>query len=140
MARICLLKAKMLRLYLSFKELSGSALKSIMRDLQSWQEALPEEMHFEASGQEHLEIETRRSILHVHLLYLGAVMLLYRRVVSQFPLSRVKETMSGPFQQPLSDVFINQSSQAALAAGMSAKILKLLQEDESIFKRCWLVM
>lgn len=140
MARICILKADILRMHLVFKELTVPAIDSIRRDLLVWHQELPEVMRVEASQHDGLQIETRRSILHLHLLYLGAIMLLYRRIATQFLQSYATRATPTLMQLPLRDAFAKQSADAIVAAGTSARIAKLLLEDDSVFKHCWLVM
>jgi hypothetical protein len=43
-------------------------------------------------------------------------------------------------QSPLQELVLELTSEVSLAASTSARILKLLLEDNSIFRRCWLVM
>lgn len=140
MTKICILKTNILRMQLSVKELTVSPLRSITEDLRSWYAELPEMMRLEASGQENLAVETRRSILHVHLLYLGAKKFLYRRVVSHFLQSYMQGLPAKISQSPLQELVLELTSEVSLAASTSARILKLLLEDNSIFRRCWLVM
>lgn len=82
MTKICLIKADILRMNLGFKEISVGAIGSVTHDLQQWYKELPSLVRLEAAGQDDVPVETQRSIMQVHLLYLGAIMLLYRRVAS----------------------------------------------------------
>lgn len=139
MARICLLKAEILRMHLVFKDLTSPAVHSIKRDLQAWYEELPENLQLEKTAHENVAIGTRRSILHLHMLYLGAIMLLYRRVATQFLQSYAIGGQNSLHMHPR-DAFVQQSAEAILAASTSARIVKLLLEDDGVFKHCWLVM
>jgi len=140
MSKLCLLKADILRMHLAFRDLTTAAMDSISRDLQSWYQDLPQSMHLDMVGREDLALETKRSIFHVHLLYLGAIMLLYRRIASQYlqTYSVTKERTA--WQMPIGEAVARHSSEAVLAASTSARILRLLLEDDGVFKRCWLVM
>ena len=140
MTKICLLKAEILRMHLAFKDLTELAMQSILKNLRMWYKQLPDVMRMDAIGRESLALETRRSILHLHLLYLGAIMLLYRRVVSQFLRSRYTGRKRDILPMPIEGLLLDHSIEAVLAASTSSKILKLLLEDNSIFKRCWIVM
>ncbi|KAH7123287.1 nitrate assimilation regulatory protein nirA [Dactylonectria estremocensis] len=140
MAKICILKADILRMQVAFKELTIPAMQSILKDLQNWHRELPEAMRVEASGNTNHTVETRRSIMHVHLLYLGAIMLLYRRVASQFLQSYALTPYQKTLPIPLHGLVAEHSAEAVLSAGTSARIIKLLLDDDSIFKRCWLVI
>lgn len=140
MTKICILKADILRMHLTVNDLSAPAMERITRDLGDWYEELPQEMHLESSGREDLAVETKQSIMHVHLLYLGAVMLLYRRIATNFIQSRATGASAAILQPPLQGLVLAQAGEIALTANSSARILKLLLEDNSIYKRCWLVM
>lgn len=142
MARICLLKADILRMHLAFKELTIPAVESIRKDLQTWYQELPEAMRLEASGHDDLPVEIKRSILHLHMLYLGAIMLLYRRVATQFlqGFATTGAIPGGFLDFHTREMFVRQSADAILAASTSARIVKLLLEDNGVFKHCWLVM
>ncbi|KAH7131133.1 nitrate assimilation regulatory protein nirA [Dactylonectria macrodidyma] len=140
MAKICILKADILRMQVAFKDLTIPAMQSILKDLQNWHRELPEAMRVEASGNADHSVETRRSIMHVHLLYLGAIMLLYRRVASQFLQSYAPTPYQNALPIPLHGLVAEHSAEAVLSASTSARIMKLLLDDDSIFKRCWLVI
>ncbi|KAH8898589.1 hypothetical protein GQ53DRAFT_712005 [Thozetella sp. PMI_491] len=140
LVRIAFLKAHMLRVHLAFKDLTLLTIRSIMSDLQEWYRKLPKELRLSNLGQEGLPVEAKRSLCHVHLLYLGAIMLLYRRIASQFALSSNIDRNRTVQWKPMEEVIVKYSKEAIAAAEHSARILKLLMEDHGIFKRCWLVI
>ncbi|KAI1368504.1 hypothetical protein F5Y08DRAFT_335715 [Xylaria arbuscula] len=132
MAKIAVLKARILHMDLAFQYLTPGSLNSMTRDLQDWHDKLPLQMRLQ-NLEANLSLELRRSIYHVHLLYLGAHMLLFRRIVAENirrdpNLSRSKELHS------------EQCPAALIAARMSASIFKLLLDENGIFRRCWLVI
>jgi len=127
-------------MHLSFRGLTAQTMTSITNDLHTWYWDLPEAMRIEATSQGGLAVATKRSILHVHLLYLGAMMLMYRTAASQFVRSFATGTPSVASQTPLRGLVAEQGAEAVLAANTSARILQLLLKDDGIFKRCWLVM
>jgi hypothetical protein len=140
MAKICLLKAEILRMHLVFTDITTVAMTAIRMDLQHWYQQLPEEMRLDATGQDDISLESRRTVLHVHLLYLGTVMLLYRRIAAQVLQQYTTGCIMGRLQTSLPKTVIELSEESALAARTSARIVKLLHEDDGVFKRCWLVM
>jgi hypothetical protein len=140
MARICLLKAEILRMHLVFKDLTSPAVDTIRGDLQAWYDELPEPLRLQVTGHDDLPVETKRSILHLHMLYLGAMMLLYRRVTTQFLKSYAHGGRNSILHLHPRETFVQQSAEAVLAASTSARIVKLLLEDDGVFKHCWLVM
>ena len=140
MTKICRLKADILRMHLGFKEISVGAIGSVTHDLQQWYEELPSPIRLETTGQDNAPLETQRNIMHVHLLYLGTIMLLYRRVASGQLLAFLREHWSEESHIPSNEQLVDASHQAILAATTSARILKLLFDNNAIFSRCWLVV
>ncbi|KAI1302600.1 hypothetical protein F5Y03DRAFT_361226 [Xylaria venustula] len=140
MTKIAVLKAKILHMHLAFKYLATEPLNSIIRDLQAWYEQLPPQMKLQSEPEHDVPLEAKRSICHVHLLYLGAIMLLFRRIVAEN--TRVgRPDISLPIlRHPSSDLLSKQGPNALIAANTSAKILKLMLDENSIFQRCWLII
>ena len=116
------------------------SVESIVRDLQDWYDRLAPELRLERMGEVDMPLEARCSLFHVHLLYLGAIMLLYRRVASQYlqfwNIEPEQETLPGVHRDRIAEY----SERALLAATNSARILKLSLDEGGVFKRCWLVM
>lgn len=140
MAKIALLKAKVMRMHLAFKDLTPLSIRSIMDDLQSWYKRLPPQMQLENILKEAPTASIRRSSFHVHLLYLGGMMLCYRRIASQMLQSSGTSWTHVPFPEDSMALVLEQCEQAVVAAASSARILRLMLQDQGIFKRCWLIM
>ena len=142
MTKISLLKAEMLRMHMAFKELTVLSLESILNDLQRWYEHLPREMLLDRLLSENriTDTEVRRSLYHVHLLYLGAIVLLYRRLASQ--IVRSCGFGDGHNIAPFSFTRMahNTAEQGVLAASQSARIVKIFLDESGIYRRCWLIM
>ena len=138
MTKICLLKADILRLHLTFKNINMRTLRTIAQDLQAWYHNLPPSMHLETSGEEELSADTSHTIMHVHLLYLGAIQLLHRRIASQYLRSYRLKSAASP--SPMCAIMMEHNLEASQAAALSARTLNLLLEDSCVFKRCWLVV
>ncbi|KAK8067302.1 hypothetical protein PG997_014049 [Apiospora hydei] len=134
MAKIALLKAKVMRMHLAFKELTPRSIQSIMDDLQTWYSRLPWQMRLENLMYSEHSASIRRSGFHVHLLYLGGMMLCYRRVAAQItqPMQQPREI---PFPEGEMTLLLDHCEQAVVAAATSARILRLLLEDNGVFKR-----
>jgi hypothetical protein len=144
MTKISLLKADILRMHLAFKELTDRAATSIMKDLDDWHSQLPPQMLLANIARDDLPFGYQLSIFHAHLLYLGAVILLYRRIASQFVQSFGllvgSNVQRAALWDPSENTFLNQMARSVMAAKHSARILGLLMDKHGIFKRCWLVM
>ncbi|KAJ9150367.1 Nitrate assimilation regulatory protein nirA [Pleurostoma richardsiae] len=140
MAKIAMLKVNILRMQLSFRDLSVLSTETITKDLQDWYGQLPHEMRLSNLGCEDLPVDLRRSIYFVNLLYLGAIMLLYRRIVYQFVrsfnLDKDRDILPRDFDKRLG----GPAEQSVLAAKHSTRILALLMSENGVFRRCWLVI
>ncbi|KAG9662619.1 hypothetical protein KCV03_g10254, partial [Aureobasidium melanogenum] len=78
--------------------------------------------------------ELRRTIYFVRLLYLGALMLLNRRIAIQSSCIDPNAKIS-----TCSDVSVSKlADDSTMAAEQSARILGLLLDEEGIFERCWI--
>ena len=140
MTKISILKAVILRMHLAFKDLTKLAVQAIMTDLKDWYDKLPQEMALATLAQSDLPHSVRRSIYYVHLLYLGAIMLLYRRVASQYNRSVAEGSDADGQQKFFEQLMLDHAEQGVLAAKTSARILGLLLRQVGCFKRCWVVM
>ena len=127
-------------MHLASKELTGLAMTSIMKDLQEWHGQLPDNMQIASLGRTDLTDTIRRSIYHVHLLYLGAIMLLYRRVALQYVRSFKNDQDRGGVWKPFETMLLSHAEQGVTAAKHSSRVLGLLMGEQGVFKRCWLVM
>ncbi|KAM5358925.1 hypothetical protein ACJZ2D_014875 [Fusarium nematophilum] len=140
MTKISLLNADILRMRLTSGEITTKAMDFIDKDLQDWHDLLPSQMHLPNLCRQELPVEARRSILATHLLYLGTRMLLYRRIASQFVRSAAAAQENNIVLTGYEDKFLNHADQGLTAARQSARILGLLQAEQGIFKRCWLII
>ncbi|OIW30222.1 hypothetical protein CONLIGDRAFT_714604 [Coniochaeta ligniaria NRRL 30616] len=140
MTKISILNAHILRMHLASEDLTALAIESIMADLQDWYRKLPPAMALATLGQSDLPNNVRRSIYYVHLLYLGAIMLVYRRVASQFNriigVNNKVNTQSKAFEQTM----LNHAEEGVLAAKASSRVLGLLLTQTGCFKRCWIII
>ncbi|KAK3393413.1 hypothetical protein B0H63DRAFT_554786 [Podospora didyma] len=140
MTKISLLKADILRVQLAFKELTGPALESIMKELRDWHDRLPSQMQLTNVGRSDIPDGILLSIFHAHLLYLGAIMLLYRRIASQFVRCFGFEQGKTDSWKAHETTLVNQTTEGVMAAKHSSRILGLMLEKKGIFKRCWVVI
>jgi hypothetical protein len=146
MTKISLLQARILRSHLALKVLTLDALDSALQALQSWHETLPPQLLLVNLGRTDMGEQDRRTIFYAHLLYLGAIILVYRRAVSQVVQgSRVGgdthlPTAADVSLQPLAATLLSQADKGMFAAKYTARILGLLLANREIVQRCWLVM
>ncbi|KAK4450192.1 nitrogen assimilation transcription factor nit-4 [Podospora aff. communis PSN243] len=146
MTKISLLQARILRSHLALKVLTPDALDSALQTLQTWHETLPPQLLLANLGRTDMSEQDRRTIFYAHLLYLGAIILVYRRVVSQVVQdSRVGTDINLPTAaevslQPLAGILLSQADKGMFAAKYTARILGLLLANRGIVQRCWLVI
>lgn len=127
-------------MHLASKDLTEAAIASVVADLQEWYHKLPPAMALATLGQSDLPNSVRRSIYYVHLLYLGAIMLLYRRIASQFNRSNGVDQQGNRRSKRFEQMMLNHAEQGVLAAKTSSRVLGLLLGQTGCFKRCWVVM
>jgi hypothetical protein len=127
-------------MHLSFRELTTLSVRSILDDLQTWYRRIPPQIKLYSEQHQNIDSLTKWSIYHVHLLYLGANVLLYRRMLAQHVKSWHTNADDDGQQPYLKKFFSDQGDQTIVAAKGSARILTLLLQECGIFKRCWLVI
>lgn len=114
--------------------------EAIVQDLQDWYDKLPQVLQLNNMNQVEMPLESRRSLLHMHLRYLGAIMLLYRRIAS-LHLQSLDIPSEHGLMLSLRNVRVEgHGERAFLAATSSARILKLSLDEGAAFKKCWLIM
>jgi hypothetical protein len=108
-----------------------------MQKLERWHQELPPYMQLKTLVGSAAGRNTSRSILLVHLTYLGSIILLTRKMVVELVttpngIPRIVEGSEEEAQHFL-DVCVG-------AARHVAKIVGILHSDGVIFRRCWLIM
>jgi len=134
MAKIAVLKADILKTMTPSNLASPAVMSKLRSDLRVWHEQIPRIMHLTNIVDLGVEKQHRHKIYFVHLLYLGALMLLQRCIMSQWITADNELSTS-----------LDLSSEAAecirdgyMAARHSARILDLLRQEGAVVKRCWI--
>lgn len=140
-AKISILKVEILRVHLTFKKITVLSFESVTRDLQSWYDKLPSSLYLHnLEENDALPPDVMRSAFHLHLLYMGATLLIYRRMASQYSYAFIQQSN----QQFLGDgpetIPIGLLKQGIDAARASAGICLVLLQDDAMSRRCWIVM
>jgi hypothetical protein len=140
MVKIAVLKRNILHINMASPRLAANTIKIIKKDLDRWYDELPPIMHLfnltKKDKSSSVSTELRRTIYFVHLLYLGALILLNRRVVVQSSPTELNDELS-----ICSGVSVDKlADDSAMAAEQSARILGLLLDEGGVFERCWIVM
>ncbi|KAK4246717.1 hypothetical protein C7999DRAFT_41873 [Corynascus novoguineensis] len=139
MTKIVLLKAGILRNHLAVPELTALGMDGIIRELQDWHEQLPEPMKLRSLYRTDWPPVVRWSIYHLHLLYHGAFMLVYRRIAAHcVRLQRAGAAATeSAFHEPN---LMNLVEQGVTSARDTARIVNLLLGEQGVFRRCWIVI
>lgn len=93
LAKIAVLKARMVYKLALFREPTLTGVSSMMADLRGWYAQLPHDMKMEYVGPT-LTVRLRTVVQYVQLMYLNAVMLLHRAVIAHSVKMRASETSS----------------------------------------------
>jgi hypothetical protein len=134
------LKRNILHINMASPRLAANTIKTVKKDLDRWYHELPPIMHLfnltKKDNSSTVSTELRRTIYFVHLLYLGALILLNRRVVVQSSPTELNDELS-----ICSCVSVDElADDSAVAAEQSSRILGLLLDEGGVFERCWIVM
>jgi hypothetical protein len=145
MTKISLLKARVLRAHLALKVLDKTSLDSALQALQVWHDQLPPQLLLTTLARTDLAAQDRRTLFYVHFFYLGAIILVYRRIISQAAQApRVNEQEGRervpPRRDNLGKDLLGYADRGIFAAKYTARLLGLLLAESGIVKRCWLVM
>jgi hypothetical protein len=140
MVKIAVLKRDILHINMASPRLAANTIKTVKKDLDQWYHELPPIMHLfnltKKNNSSGVSAELRRTLYFVHLLYLGALILLNRRVAVQSSCAELNAELS-----ICSDVSVSKlADDSVVAAEQSARILGLLLDEGGVFERCWIVM
>lgn len=111
-----------------------------MEKLEAWYFSLPPEMRIASllstDRPSALPVFQQRGLLFVHIVYLGAVILLHRRALAVLSIERVRGASDpGGLSQNLT--YYNTAVTAALHI---SRIFQAVDYEKNIFRRCWLCM
>jgi hypothetical protein len=133
--KIGFLMSDIMRCVYSASDCNLRAIEVHMQKLDTWHQELPEYMQLRTLLGSAVGLNTTRSILLVHLTYLGSIILLTRKVVVELLSPTVGGIVDGT-----SDEALHYLSVCLGAAKHIATIVGMLHSNGSIFRRCWLVM
>ncbi|KAF2005994.1 hypothetical protein P154DRAFT_518226 [Amniculicola lignicola CBS 123094] len=115
---------------------------ALAHKLERWRTNLPPILQLSSltSGEPtELTIYQKRAILMVHILYLGAVILLYRQLL----VATAEKHLAGDAKWELdltADDARTYVHECALAAQQTVRILRLIAFDGTLTKRCWIMI
>jgi hypothetical protein len=139
MTRISLKSAEILRSYAHGYEINHNTIQSVSNEIRVWYARLPPELRLSYLSKDHLSNEARQAVYHIQLLYLGAIMFLYRRVITHVMQVQRREKPFQPVDNGLTYLG-SYMEDGLIATRHSARVLTLLQSEEGVYKKYWLAM
>lgn len=136
-ATIAVLKATTMRMLWACSDVPGllRSLRDLQEQLGEWYGRLPYEaqlVHLGGNGRNPL----KSSIYYVHLLHLGAIMLMFRHCLAGLQFPRDRESLSDE-QRSTMNAALNDGLQAAQH---SAQMTFLIQHISQSVRHCWTMM
>lgn len=136
-AKIAVLKAKTMRKLSRCPDAANLlvSIQSLRNQLRDWYEALPPEAQLLQLGTD-TRIPMKTSIYYVHLLHLGAVMLMFRYCVSGLKSEGSRSKLNEEERKIAGETL----SDGLLAAQQSARIVSLIRDASQSVRHCWVTM
>ena len=134
MAKVATLKANILATISGSKVLSPGLISSIRINLSAWHTHLPRRMRLLTMVEMGIEQQHQHKIYFVHLLYLGALMLLQRCIMFHW-LTGEEDTEA---RLAVCTETLESIQDGYMAARQSVRILALLKQEGGAVKRCWI--
>ncbi|CAN9429621.1 unnamed protein product [Alternaria alternata] len=111
--------------------------------LENWREEIPHALQIPtllSSEAQDLTVYQRRAVFMVHIMYLGALVLLYRQLlVASAEAQLIDSTPSSLNNISVEDVK-RYRQECAMAAQNIARMLGLISFDGTLTKRCWIII
>lgn len=139
--RLALIAAEISRRLASPELATGDKIANLAEKLEEWRRELPNNLRYsELMGQDASDLSKyqKRAGLQIHMMYLGARILLYRQ-----PLVSEAETHLLPENRNLAFPVVDTSTyikECAQAGQQMASILRTMRFDGTLCKRCWLLI
>ncbi|KAF2683047.1 hypothetical protein K458DRAFT_49822 [Lentithecium fluviatile CBS 122367] len=110
--------------------------------LESWRMGVPHALQITtltSDNPPNLTLYQRRAILMVHIMYLGALILLYRQLLVAAAETQLTDGVAMAITLPPDDAQIYRN-ECAMAGQQIARILQLISFDGTLTKRCWIII
>ncbi|KAF2101835.1 hypothetical protein NA57DRAFT_73276 [Rhizodiscina lignyota] len=138
MTKVSILTARVVRVLFGSEAAGMNEIAAVTADLRQWHTNLALELHLEAVRISDAPPEVLVPINFIHMIYYGALMLIYRRVMlASAQRDDVLSVLTQDDMYPQVSVYCEDGMNAARS---SATILGRLHDDNVIFKKCWLVI
>lgn len=136
-ASIAVLKARTMRTLWACSDVADllTSIHNLQGQLREWYERLPLTVQLSQMGTD-VHIPLKTSIYYVHLLHLGAVMLMFRHGLAGLQASKDRTALSVE-QRILLDKTLDDG---IMAAQQSVRMVHLLRESSRSVRHCWVTM
>ncbi|KAH9875665.1 hypothetical protein IAQ61_003129 [Plenodomus lingam] len=142
MSKIGLIAAEIAKTLASPELVTRENIQMLTQKLENWRLDVPPMLQIPAltsNASPDLTVFQRRAILMVHIMYLGALVLLYRQLLVATAEAQLTDGAAAHSNFSADDARIYRS-ECATAAQQIARILKLISSDGTLTRRCWIVI
>jgi len=142
MSKIGLIAAEIAKTLASPDVATRENISTLAQKLEHWRMGVPIMMQIPTLTSENPPDLTRfqcRAILMVHIMYLGALILLYRQLLVATAEMQLTDGAAVPADFSMADVH-RYRNECATAAQQIARLLKLIHYDGTLTKRCWIII
>ncbi|KAF2439468.1 hypothetical protein P171DRAFT_123151 [Karstenula rhodostoma CBS 690.94] len=141
-SRIGLVAADISKALCSPESVTRETIQTLTDQLETWRSEVPQMLSIgslTSSNPPPMTLYQRRAILMVHIMYLGAVILLYRQLLVATAEMQLTDGTSWDLDLSVADAK-RYRNECALAGQQVARILRLISFDGTLTTRCWLVI
>ena len=135
MCKVALLTGRILRDVYQAQRVDNNAINSYKAELESWLFSLPHFMRIDSLLNNGSNQIPMRPIFLVHLLYLTAMTLIYRRILSEFA-DRPESLISTTTMEDIK----NQLDACLWSGRQVSRILSVAMLNSAILRKCWMFM
>ncbi|KAF2267758.1 hypothetical protein CC78DRAFT_47047 [Lojkania enalia] len=114
----------------------------LTRKLETWRMEVPLMLQMPALTSDNppdITLYQRRAVLMVHIMYLGALILLYRQLLVAAMETQLTDGAAWTSDIPVDDAK-RYRNECALAAQQVSRIMRLISFDGTLTKRCWIMI
>lgn len=111
--------------------------------LEKWREEIPHALQIPtllSTEAQDLTVYQRRAVFMVHIMYLGALVLLYRQLLVASAEAQLIDSTPSPLNNISVEDVKRYRQECAMAAQNIARMLGLISFDGTLTKRCWIII
>ncbi|KAI8930850.1 hypothetical protein NX059_011869 [Plenodomus lindquistii] len=142
MSKIALIAAEIAKTLASPELATRSNITTLTHKLEQWRLEVPLMLQIPTLTSDNppdMTIFERRAVLMLHIMYLGALVLLYRQLLVATAETQLTDGAASHHNIAANDARIYRN-ECAIAAQQIARILDLIQFDGTLTRRCWIVI